>query len=86
MPGEQPEAIAEFSAVERPSGEASIPTWDATFRGRSGTARFEIRMEVRPAQTGEDYAVTSGSLRARTDSNADELLAASLALTTASAA
>ena len=76
MPGENPDALVEFSATERPSADASLRTWEARFVGRSGTAHFDIVVEVRAAPAAEAFSSTRGSFRARDDSRPGDLLRA----------
>ena len=75
MPGDDPTAIIESSLSEIPSGEVGVQRWHSQFAGRSGTAKFDILMEVRDPRAGEEYAFTRGSFVAHEGSNAEELLA-----------
>jgi hypothetical protein len=76
MPGDDPAALVEFSCVETANRDASARSWEATFPGRSGTAHFDIVMEVRAPRPGDQHAFTKGSFRARQDSKPDDLLKA----------
>jgi hypothetical protein len=76
MPGDDLGALIPFVAVETPSGEPDVRRWEARFRGPAGTAHFDIVLRVAAPEPGERFAFTRGSLRAREDSRADDLLAA----------
>jgi hypothetical protein len=76
MPGEDPSALVEFAVIEMPSSDTEVRSWEASFPGRSGTAHFEIIMEVRAPQSSEEFAFTRGSFRASEGSKADDLLLA----------
>lgn len=79
MPGDHPEAIVEFQIVEmKPARRegVSMRVWDATYPSISGTAHFEIAIELRDPMHGEQFASTRGVLTAREDSRPEALLSA----------
>ena len=76
MPGDDPASIIEFSSVEMPACESNMRCWEARFAGPSGTAHFDVLMEVREPRGDEEFAFTRGLLRSREDSRAGDLLTA----------
>jgi hypothetical protein len=76
MPGDDPAPLVEFAVVEVSTSGAGARRWAATFAGRSGTARFDIDMELRAPEPGDQFAFTRGSFRAREGSTAEDLVSA----------
>jgi hypothetical protein len=76
MPGDDPAALVEFAIVEASAPDVAARRWEARFAGPSGTARFDIDLELRAPESRAEFAFTRGSFRARDGSKAEDLLSA----------